>query len=547
MPRFDYPLILAALIETNDPRKSRDYDPYRTAWRVLHRQQTTSHEVLEHYGLKGTDLRAFVRSVFEQGPFADKGWIKTGAAASCARYLEGVRDGNNEFFCGFDGAFPVAVELALAGHDVDFACESGPENELFNLVAGLTQLCGRGRIRLQSADMIESGKPSFIALEYNGRATGEAPSGSFLRELLTRFRSDGTLVFTSSTLLWHTTRDAELLREELVRRQRLAAVVKLPYALSASAVYGSALLLLTEHNDTGSVEFLDYSGLKLKPDESNAWTIPFEELGADSDSGSEPADDGSVQYDLLMAHMAESWKKDSRKNQTISFAKLASNGNLLDMKRYGSMTADGIASLLTPRDGNRVAYPLSEIADITRALTITDEGTGPAYTEVMQGDIDRFGFISGASKQIRTATNVGERRARQAALREQDIVLALRGSAGMVGYVLQTEERMIAGQQFVIIRPKKDLSKSFPPSYLFRYLKSGIIQEYLKTRSLGEKLPRLKIGDVESIPVIKPAADTLRADQVRFERQLKARAEIHERIKTIRDNELSTSIFSYLS
>ena len=553
MPQFDYPLILAALIEKRARAQDRDFDRYRTAWHVLRRNETTAERVLEHYGLADADPVAFLHRVLEEGPFAGKGWIRTGAARGCAQYLAGSLPARSEISCAFDGALPVAVELALAGFCAEFECESGPESELFRLTAGLAEVCGPGKINLRPLKGTFANLPSFIALEYNGRSTADAAPAGFgsLSEILSAFMSERTLVYTSSTLLWQATRDAELLREELVQKKLLAAVVKLPFALSSSPVYGSALLVLNKGNVAGSVRFLDYSDVKVRAGESNAWEIPFDKVKTDgteaAGSGEDEPESDPRRIGLFLADALYYMRKQSKQNQTagqsVSFKKLAENGNLLDMKRYGSRTANMITALLAPVDGVRKALPLSEIADISRALMITDDGRGPAYKEVMQGDIDKFGFICEPKKQIRTETDLGNRRARQATLRPRDIILAVRGAAGMVGYALAPSEYTIAGQQFVIIRPKKAFAESFPPSFLFRYLRSAFIQDYLKSRNLGEKLPRLKMGDIESIPVIKPSQEALREDQARFERQIEAREQILKLEQTIRGNELDSMIF----
>ena len=84
------------------------------------------------------------------------------------------------------------------------------------------------------------------------------------------------------------------------------------------------------------VIFLSFGAAALADAESETEEIPFEEVGAAAGSGSAPSDSDSRLYDLPLTRMAESATRDSQRSQSISFKKLASNGNLLDMGSLGT-------------------------------------------------------------------------------------------------------------------------------------------------------------------------------------------------------------------
>ena len=561
MPQFDYQLILAALVARNldsDPedasqkwanRREGASEALAAAYRVLNAQDRTADAVIELYGLQDADPLEILHKVFEDGPLSRKGWIKTEAARSCAMFLTDHGSHRTETFCVFDGAFPVAVELALAGTQVGFACESWRDSDLFTLAAALTNIItdgSGGKIILLPLEELWPGLPSFVALEYNGRATADAVPSGFFAKVISRIYSDKVLVWTSSSLLWQATRDAEQFRDMIVQEKRLHAVIELPFALSASPLNGPALLILGVKNSSRAVRFYDFSDVKLRGDESSSWPIPFDAVKTPQQSGVRDLltdfSDQTMANDSMSRLIKKLPKLPKPDERWISFEIVNQNGNILGVKRYASSSAS-LLSRLTSQSEGLPTVQLSEIADITRALMIKSEATGLAFMEVALGDIDRFGFVFNAKKQIRTQTDRDIRRARQATLEDEDIILSVKGGAGTIGFVLDPEGDMIAGQQFVIIRIKTEYRVEFPPSYVFRYLKSSVMQDYLQSRKLGEKLPILKMSDIDAIPIIKPTEEFLQKDKDRHTAQLRYCGELFELEKKIRDCELDLKIF----
>lgn len=83
-------------------------------------------------------------------------------------------------------------------------------------------------------------------------------------------------------------------------------------------------------------------------------------------------------------------------------------------------------------------------------------------------------------------------------LLEDDIVIAVRGSLGALGYVKSGNSGWNINSQLAILRTDKSVLSG---KYLIQYLLSGIGQKELLTRQTGSALKQLPIGSVKDVPI----------------------------------------------
>lgn len=178
------------------------------------------------------------------------------------------------------------------------------------------------------------------------------------------------------------------------------------------------------------------------------------------------------------------------------------------------------------------AFPLAGLAEIIRAQSLKyDEGNPDITSSALEAavkDICDSGKLGRPEKQI-TVDESQKRRMDSQRLRQGDILLVIKGSVGRVAFVAEDcGDNWIAGQAFVIIRPKKQLSSE----YLYRFLSSQLIQSYLDEISTGATMRMLKASDIEDLPIPLPTPE-LKAQIEENHRAIQAE---YAAIKKHRDN-----------
>lgn len=408
----------------------------------------------------------------------------------------------DKIFCCSESA--LSVLLALSKHEVqiDFAILLR-RNNITGLFIELIKLIGKAKINVIN---FESDFKSTIMLPLERYKVGYYAMPMGLPEHWLLHQENYLNLATHSTILlepgvtWSSKRDFYQLRQELVETHSLKAVIQLPVGVISATNLSPTLLLLNKDKEQRTNRFLfaDFSSEKLVKNKE-AWSIPFKNL---------------------------------ENTRTTSIDEIRANDYVLDPKRYEF----GEGSLLTVLNHHN-SEPLSSIAEIIRAqsIPISNEANISSdikkYHEVSPSDIDDIGFVAQPKKVILVAEE-GKRRASQAELHENDIVLAIKGSIGKVGLITENtiEEGCpcVAGQSFVIIRLKPYKWEEYSPEYLFRYLKTRIVQKYFESFSLGTTIRMLKMSDVTGLPVKIPSQDELLHEKKLHREQIRIKREILE-------------------
>lgn len=419
----------------------------------------------------------------------------------------------DKIFCCSESA--LSVLLALSKHEVqiDFAILLR-HNIITGLFIELIKLIGKAKINVIN---FESDFKSTIMLPLKRYEVGYYVMPMGLPEHWLLHQENYLNLATHSTILlepgvtWSSKRDFYRLRQELVETHSLKAVIQLPVGVISATNLSPTLLLLNKNKEQRTEKFIfaDFSSEKLAKNK-DAWSIPFKNL---------------------------------ENTRTTSIDEIRANDYVLDPKRYEF----GEDSLLTLLDHHN-SEPLSSIADIIRAQSIplsNEANTSldiKKYHEVSPSDIDDIGFVAQPKKVILVAEE-GKRRASQAELHENDIVLAIKGSIGKVGLITENTFaegcHCVAGQSFVIIRLKPYKWEEYSPEYLFRYLKTRIVQKYFESFSLGTTIRMLKMSDVTGLPVKIPSHNELQHEEKLHREQIRIKKEILEMQNKLYQSEMN--------
>lgn len=292
------------------------------------------------------------------------------------------------------------------------------------------------------------------------------------------------VVLTPMATLFDTTEYA--LRESLVRSNALDMVIQLPGQTLLNTNIPPVLVVLDHQREQGApVTFLDASRL----------------LSDTPRQRNKPPRQNSAFWEALN-QMAMNPTLGTA-CQLVTQDEIKSHNFDLSVNRYVMGTATKqISDLANTR-------PLHEIAEIVRAQTIKgEEGEdGKRFIEIGGRDIDASGTIciEEPRKEVVVAGRT-RKRAEQQQLRPGDVILIGKGSIGRIALVKNDcGDNWMAGQVFLIIRTQgRGVVK---PEYLYRYLSSPLVQQYLDEIASGAGISILKANDINNLPVPVPSQE----------------------------------------
>lgn len=454
--------------------------------------------------------------------------LRKSVAQSCAEQLAVAANPSGlPILCCDYSAFPVVAALLQKGLFVDwFLFRQHPTEK--DLVAKLAQIIGSGHLTVRD---LES-RGSMLAIRDRTNGTYALPRGydvgfySFPISLEPTLDQESpeelaktSLIVHSAEILWSKKQPYQNFREELISSRILQNVMLLPQGCTWLSMVQLAALIVSKPTHPKNVLFVDFSNEKIDK-KAPHWHIPFNNLAEISIS--------------------------------VPVQELTEGGNLLDVKRH---VMAGSKELQAMTLGDHLM--LKDLVSIKRAQSIpvvkVNNNSGLELKEVLASDIDDMGIVRSPIKTIRVDRN-GLVRALNAWLKHGDILIAIKGGVGKIGFVqdklvempemFKSGEKWVAGQSFVILRIKPSQTNKVTPEYLFRYLKSPQVQKYFESRSLGVAIPMIKMTDIETLPVRLPTAETLEKETERHNRQLAIRQEIDRLQHKLKNYELDLTELS---
>lgn len=154
---------------------------------------------------------------------------------------------------------------------------------------------------------------------------------------------------------------------------------------------------------------------------------------------------------------------------------------------------------------------LSEIAEVIQcqAFRRHDKDSWEAIDsedqsllEVRPNDIDRFGFIRITDDTRRFIPDEkDERRLSRQMIQRNDVLLCVKGRAGLAGMAEGDAAGTVGNQAFVILRPRGEGDLSGAAKFLHRYLRSGVFEELMGALQKGGTVKMIKTSDLKELPV----------------------------------------------
>jgi type I restriction enzyme M protein len=192
-------------------------------------------------------------------------------------------------------------------------------------------------------------------------------------------------------------------------------------------------------------------------------------------------------------------------SKSVAVGEVAENNFALTPDRYLSAEARRIHELTSSSE----MVLLDEIVEFFRPQALPKSAVGETedFIEVGAADIDEVGLVRAPTKQVAVAREA-MMQARRAQLETGDIILAVKGSAGKVGFIRQIPEgsNWLSNQSFLILRLRRH-GPIRDPRVLFRYLSSPLGQGMLQSLRAGTAVPVLQMTDVRRLAVAVPTMD----------------------------------------
>lgn len=291
------------------------------------------------------------------------------------------------------------------------------------------------------------------------------------------------------------------LREELLRKGILEAVIHLPGGLSkVTSIPFSVLLIDTEkQNKFDSVRFIDVD-IDVEPSKDKDYFLSAQKsLGVQRNKRS--LENIKELVDIVMG------KKESPLVAKVPVAEILEKESTLQMKTY---IKDEKEDLVNKIFNQKERVSLENLVEIIRpvAAVITDDPKDLVGYEVQSVDIPEFGYIRKASKKVNIDKN--SKRVDELLLRENDIVFSVKGLVGKVGIVgpkvNEDNQRWLVGSSSVALRLK---SERITPHGLALFLKSEAGQHLINklTQPSSSTIGFMKISQLAELEIPVPLND----------------------------------------
>lgn len=309
------------------------------------------------------------------------------------------------------------------------------------------------------------------------------------------------------------------LREDLLRRGLLRAVVALPGGLLSGTSLALTVMVIDQSGGIDAVRFV------------NADTQRFKKVVSRTRSTlTDPRD---------LASLCLSTTEDPDV-VSVSVQDLLKNGAQLQVNRYVLPQAIAraqavLASAKTAKLEELVEFlrapPIAGEADTASDPEVGDDMSTVVY-EIGPSDLPKFGYVTTPGRRVL----VGTGRVEDQALRRGDIVLVVKGSVGKVGIVSAHVEAdqaglWIASQSAIVLRVR-DRSR-IDPRALFMQLRSPLGQQLLKGIVSGATIPLIQLKELRKLLVIAPELPM----QQRAATALEAEADLERQITELREKQ----------
>lgn len=293
-------------------------------------------------------------------------------------------------------------------------------------------------------------------------------------------QTKGRAIVTATNSLLFSSGPERNLREDLLQKKQIEAVISMPPGLLNNTNISFALLILNTEKESNSVKFVNADIDQFKVEISRTKSR-------------------LININKLIETVLTSPDNDYVKN--VSTDEIIANDAQLQVSRYAlNEKEQKVAKLLD----SMLRKKLEDIAVLIKPLSNFNDENGIKISEVGASDLPDYGYIRSATKQIFVAEKFIKNQ--KQFLRPDDIVLIIKGTLGKVGIVpsdvpIAGKGGWIAGQSAAVIRVNK--SSGIDPRALFMLLRSELGKELVKKLASGAAIPFVQLRELQqlSIPI----------------------------------------------
>jgi type I restriction-modification system DNA methylase subunit len=214
----------------------------------------------------------------------------------------------------------------------------------------------------------------------------------------------------------------------------------------------------------------------------------------------------------------------------VPSSRIQAESGILSVERYlMADVGEKVRSFARSHEG----VELADVVDFIRPMPILGRGESGEHVvrEALPRDISERGYLKRPEKRVEIEAGIF-RKVLQQAVKPGDVLLSVKGTIGTVGLVPEEmagdeDEVWVAGQSFMILRPKRRLGLS--PIVLYEYLTNEVVQEHLRSLAGGAAIQSLNMKDIKSFPV--PVPDQKTTEQVETEHA--RRQAVHDKIEEL--------------
>lgn len=273
------------------------------------------------------------------------------------------------------------------------------------------------------------------------------------------------------------------LREDLLAKRQIEAVIGLPAALLPSTPSSFSLLVLNNGKSSEQIVFVDgaHETLLRKDGKGRAVLKDWDQIAETVLSGVE----GNC-------------------SRVVSVEDVLTNDAQLQVARYCRTSADEAVEAILAK------FPCRELAELVTVVrpppVSSDEGEVPAM-EVGPADFPEFGYAQTPGREVRITENAQKKMRKNSFLRPFDIAITIKGSVGKVAIFppaidAGSSAGWVAGQSCLVLRVSDN--GILDPRVLFSFLKSDIGQAQLKQVVSGASVPLIQLRELEKIRIPVP-------------------------------------------
>lgn len=309
------------------------------------------------------------------------------------------------------------------------------------------------------------------------RFTERTSSGSVLQLQHLLAQTHGRIAVAVVNSLLFSVGAERSLRQMLVERRVIEAVIALPSGLFAGSSLPATILVLNTKHPAKSVRFI------------NAADDQFHRQGS------------LKRTELIdIEHLLKIFRREHECSAAVdvSYQTIRDNDFNLEVGRY---VLDDVARKADHALEGVVLSTLGEHFSVLRARQHSTSTSGTAVREVLASDIPEYGMTLSASKEA--LFDLDSPKSTTHFLQPNDLLLAVKGSIGKIGIVptppTAGEGGWVAGQSFAVLRAIEP--NSYMPQALLVYLRSDLGQILLSRMAVGASQPTIQLSALKDLQI----------------------------------------------